>query len=184
MQVLHTHWLLPRSSGDEAGLFIWAETAIAPQPKRDRRKKAAQLHPFLQARSDLEKLLRVTTHWNQRTARGQSLTLWLPTNKFGPVPSPDLLHDWEEDSDAPELRQWIVEGLWLQPFEAFHLLTALNNRPIRGIHLGSGSRYWQQAINLVLEILAQQKLRPTMVEIRDGRDLRYEARWQPILDSE
>ena len=184
MQVLHTHWQMPRSPGDEAGLFVWAETAIAPQPKRDRRKKTAQLHPFLQERSQLERLARTVLPATKRVIRGQSLTLWLPTNKFGPIPSPELLHDWQEDKDAPELRQWIVEGLWLQPSDAFDLLTALNNRPIRGIHLGSDSRYWQQATNLVLEVLAQQKLRPTMVEIRDGRDLRYEARWQPILDSE
>jgi SNF2 family DNA or RNA helicase len=27
-------------------------------------------------------------------------------------------------------------------------------------------------------------MRPTMLELRDGDDLRYEARWQPVLDSE
>ena len=58
------------------------------------------------------------------------LTLWLPTNKFGPIPSPELLHDWQEDRTAPELRPWIVEGLWLEPSDAFDLLTALNNRSV------------------------------------------------------
>ena len=175
---------MPRSSGDEAGLFIWAETATALQPKRDRRKTAAQPHPFLLRQTALERVVPNLIPWRKRKLREYALTLWLPTNKFGPIPSPDLLHDWEEDAALPELRPWIVEGVWLETSEAFHLLTALNNMTVREIHLGGDSRYWQHAINLVLEILAQQKLRPTLLEIRDGRDLRYEARWQPILDSE
>ena len=36
----------------------------------------------------------------------QTLTLWLPTNRFGPIPSPDLLHDWERDDSPPDLLPW------------------------------------------------------------------------------
>ena len=50
--------------------------------------------------------------------------------------------------------------------------------------LGGNGRFYRHATNFTLEILAQQKLRPTLVEIRDQRDMRYEARWQPILDNE
>ncbi len=132
----------------------------------------------------LEEMVREVIPLHKRKLLEQSLTFWLPTNKFGPIPSPDLLHDWEEDAAPPELHPWIVKGICLETSSAFDLLTTLNNRTAPGIHLGSDSRYWQHVINLVLEVLAQQKLRPTMLEIRDGRDLRYEARWQPILDSE
>ena len=58
MQVLHTHWLTARSPGEEGGLFVWAETAVAPQPKRDRRKKAAQYHSFTLEQGKLAAVIR------------------------------------------------------------------------------------------------------------------------------
>jgi SNF2 family DNA or RNA helicase len=113
-----------------------------------------------------------------------SVTLWLPTNKFGPKPSPELLHDWEQDDTVLELRPWIVKGIRLNAADAFRFLVGLNDVDLQGTRLGGDGRYAQHLLNFTLEILAQQKLRPTIVEIRDGDDLRYEARWQPILDSE
>ena len=120
----------------------------------------------------------------ERKRREHELTLWLPTTKMGPVPSPGLLHEWQEDRTDPELRPWTVKGVWLESPEAFDLLIALNNVGEKRIHLGSDSRYWLHVLNLVLEILAQQKLRPAMLEIRERREVHYEARWQPVLDSE
>ncbi len=184
MQVLHIHWLLPRSPGDKGGLFVWAETAMAPQPKRDRRKKTAQAHPFTSNHGDLAALIRRTIPWHKHQFNQHTVTFWLPTNNFGPAPSPELLHDWERDDEPPQLHPWIVEGIWLKPGDAFRFLVALNDVDLTGIRLGGDGRYYQQVINLVLEILAQQKLCPTMVEIREDHELRYEARWQPILDTE
>lgn len=58
MQILHTRWLLPRSPADEGGLYVWAETAVAPPPKRDRRKKSAQPHSFTLNHDALVTLIR------------------------------------------------------------------------------------------------------------------------------
>jgi len=184
MQVLHTHWLLPRSPGDEGGLFVWAETAVAPQPKRDRRNKAAQAHSFTLDHGHLAALMRQANPWHKGQFSQHTVTLWLPTNKFGPVPSPELLHDWERDDEPPQLHPWIIKGIRLKPGDAFRFLAALDDVDLMGMRLGGDGRYYRQVINLVLEILAQKKLRPTMVEIREGHELHYEARWQPILDSE
>ncbi|VAW31446.1 hypothetical protein MNBD_CHLOROFLEXI01-3977, partial [hydrothermal vent metagenome] len=186
MDVLHTHWLMPRSPNDEGGLFVWAETAVSHQPSRDRRKKSAQPHPFTLTQVPLTALVRQINPTHQQKLNQHSVTLWLPTNKFGPTPSPELLHDWEQDAASPELRPWIVKGIRFSAREAFQFLVALNDNDVelRGVRLGGDGRYVQHLLNFTLEILAQQKLRPTLVEIRDGRDLRYEARWQPILDSE
>ena len=184
MQVLHTHWLLPRSPGDEGGLFVWAETAEAPQSKRDRRKKSAQLHSFTLSHGELAALIRRAIPWHKGQFSKHAVTLWLPTNRFGPAPSPELLHDWEQDDAPLELRPWIVNGIRLNAGDAFHFLVSLDDVDLMVTRLGGDSRYYQHTINFTLEILAQQKLRPTLVEIREGRELRYEARWQPILDSE
>ncbi len=184
MQVLHTLWLIPRSPGDEGSLFVWAETAVAPQPKHDRRKKSAQKHPFTLSSSALTSLVRRTITWRNVKPGPHTLTLWLPTNKFGPIPSPELLHDWEQDDAPPELHPWLINGLRLNAADGWDFLLGLNQAYLPGTKLGGDSRYLQHATNFVLEILAQQKLRPTLVEIREKRETRYEARWQPLLDSE
>ncbi|MCP4420120.1 MAG: hypothetical protein GY805_26240, partial [Chloroflexi bacterium] len=182
MQVLHTHWLMPRSPNDEGGLFVWAETAVSHQLNRDRRKKSAQPHSFTLTYAPLMTLVRRIIPLQKLNQH--SVTFWLPTNKFGPAPSPELLHDWEQDDAPPELLPWIVKGIRLNANDASHFLVALNGVELIGARLGGDGRYLQHAINFTLEILAQQKLRPTLVEIREGRKLRYEARWQPILDNE
>ncbi|MFQ5421602.1 MAG: SNF2 helicase-associated domain-containing protein, partial [Anaerolineae bacterium] len=184
MQVLHTHWLMPRSPGDEGGLFVWAETAVASQPKRDRRKKSAQSHSFTLNHDPLAALVHRVIPWYKRTFSPHTITLWLPTNKFGPLPAPELLHDWAQDDALPELRPWIVNGIRLHAGDAFRFLVGLNEVELARTRLGGDGRFYQHAINFTLEILARQKLRPTMVEIREGHELRYEARWQPILDNE
>ena len=109
MQVLHHHWLAPRKTGDTAGLFIWAETAAAPQPTRDRRKKSAEPHPFLSPVEYLAMMIHRVTGWRTRTVPAQTLTFWLPTNQFGPGPSPELLHDWERDEGRPVLLPWPIK---------------------------------------------------------------------------
>ena len=184
MNVLHTHWLMPRSPSEQGGLFIWGETAVSPQLKRDRRQKTAQPHSFMLDDIVLENLIRqIISEPNSKFVH-HDMTFWLPTNKLGPVPSPELLHDWERDDALPELRPWIIKGIRLDSGDSFRFLVGLSKGEWPGVHLGGDGRYYQYATNFVLAILAQQKLRPTFVEIQDGRDVRYEARWQPILDSE
>jgi SNF2 family DNA or RNA helicase len=184
MQVLHTHWIMPRVLGDEGRLFIWAETSAVPQPKRDRRKKAAQPHPFTADTDDLVAWLQGILPGRKRQFGGHTLRFWLPTNRFGPCPSPELLHDWERDDNPPELLPWNVDGLLLDAGDAFCFLVALSGVGLTVARLGADCRYWQLVTNLALEILARQQVRPTMLELCAGDDLRYEARWQPVLDGE
>ncbi len=49
---------------------------------------------------------------------------------------------------------------------------------------GSDLRYWQVGFNFILEVLARQKYRPTLIDLQTKKGVRYEARWQPVLDSE
>lgn len=119
MHVLHHHWLTPRQPDHPAGLFIWAETADASQPSRDRRKKGKQPHPFLSQVEYLAIVIHRVTGWCNRTLQAQTLTFWLPTNQSGPCSSPELLHDWERDEGRPVLLPWLIKGLRLEAADAF-----------------------------------------------------------------
>jgi SNF2 family DNA or RNA helicase len=178
--VLHVHWHIPESPEDESGILVWAETSAAAHPKRDRRRKSAQPHPFLLSTDELQMHLQAIIPSN---ISWRGLTFWLPTNIYGPVPSPELLHDWEQ-AEASELLPWSVSGLWLDARSAFQFLVALINQTPPSLRVGRDLLYWQYAFNLVLEGLARQKYRPTLIEAQTQKGVRYEARWQPVLDSE
>jgi SNF2 family DNA or RNA helicase len=178
--VLHVHWHMPESPEDESGILVWAETSTGEHPKRDRRRRSAQPHPFLLFTNELQTHLQTSL---PHSISQRVFTVWLPTNAYGPVPSPDLIHDWEQ-ADGSDLLPWEVSGLWLDARSAFQFFVALTDHTIASLRPGSDLLYWQYAFNLVLEGLAQQKYRPTLIEIQTKKDMRYEARWQPVLDSE
>jgi SNF2 family DNA or RNA helicase len=181
MHVLHLHWLPPTKPEQNGRLFLWAETVDSPQTSRDRRKKSAQPHPFTAGSVNLRSLL-AATGWQGKGQRDR-LTLWLPTNRFGPVPSPDLVHDWETDSEPPDLLPWMVDGLTLTADQSVQLLTHLHQTdwpPL--VRMGIDGRFWQTSFTFLLELLARQLYRPTLVKRPQAAE--YEARWQPILDGE
>ncbi|MCB8946222.1 MAG: DEAD/DEAH box helicase [Ardenticatenaceae bacterium] len=183
MHVLHLHWLTPIQPGQDGRFLLWAETNAAAQPSRDHRKKTAQPHPFISSLQELQQLLKEMGWAGKLPA--EKMTLWLPTNRFGPVPSPDLLHNWETEDKPPQLMPWIVQGLGLKSIHALSLLTYLHQYDLPPtLSLGQDGRYWQTTFFFTLELLAQQRYRPTLVEVRSKRDLHYEARWQPLLDGE
>lgn len=180
MQLLHSHWQLPEKGKQVGGLFLWAETAVSAQPSRDRRKKTAQPHPFAASSTELNQLLQ---HWlpPRQKLQLEKCTLWLPTNQFGPMPSPGLLHEWEGEAAELELLPWLVVGYRLDTAQTFDLLCHWQQQAWpTGVRLGENGRYWQLAFGFAQELLARQLFRPTLVELPG----RYEARWQPLLDGE
>ncbi len=183
MDVLHLHWLIPTRQRSSGGFLLWAETAAAPQPSRDRRKKRAQPHPFAAGARHVGDLL-AALGWPHRPAQ-EKLTLWLPTNRYGPCPSPDLVHEWETDDAEPDLLQWEVTGPRLSDAQSLSLLAHLHQQePPVTLRLGADSRFWRTAYTFALELLARRLYRPVMVEARANDERRYEARWQPLLDGE
>ena len=184
MQALHLHWLTPTQPGQNGRFLLWAETTAADPPNRDRRKKSAQPHPVAASTSELCRLLN-EIGWAGKKLPVETLTLWLPTNHFGPVPSPDLLHNWEIDDDLPELLPWTVAGLDLGPEHALSLLAYLQQHELPPVvRLGADGRFWQTTFTLILELLARQLYRPTLVQLHDKKKPCFEARWQPLLDGE
>ena len=183
MQVLHLHWLTPRDQGAHGRLFVWAETAVTAQPSRDRRKKNAQPHPFAASTTDLHRLIR-TFGWAGKLPV-EIVTLWLPTNRFGPTPSPDLRHNWETDESVPELLPWTVAGLTLSLSHVHALFAYLLQQALpHTTVLGVDGRFWQTSYTFILELLSRQLVRPTLVQLTGEQSGVYEGRWQPLLDGE
>ncbi len=182
MKVIHYHWVLDSQILLGDGLFIWGEDGTAVQPKRDGRKKKAVSHNYQMAIIDLCEQLDLSHH----TIQTHTTLLQLPTNKFGPVPSPELVHDWDIDKGSPQWHPWQVTGLWLSPAQALSLFAtqASQSEPIKSNLFGASHRFWSQAFLYGLHLLCQKQIRPTLVQIQDGARYRYESRWVPILDTE
>ncbi|HWQ04628.1 MAG TPA: DEAD/DEAH box helicase [Longilinea sp.] len=184
MWVLHAHWQPPQRSADPGGLVFWAETSEELPPAQQRRPSTrikVREHPYSLPPAMIRD--RVGSGTPLEDAPARTVFLKLPTSHHRPLPSPELNQDWELDLEQrPTLLAWTVAGLWLPLNKAFGVLA---NLPVEnladGYVLGQDTRYWRTVTNLVMEILAEQKFLPVLVEVDERRNI-YHARWQPVLD--
>ncbi len=187
MWVLHAHWQPSRRQGELDGVLFWAETSDAAQPDRFRGQMPKRFHPnphpfSLPPQVILEKIGAGTPF---EDAEVRTAVFRLPTSRTGPLPSPELNHSWDLDSLTPPfLSPWQVSGLWLPARKAFSILTNLP-RETRGLDfsLGVETRYWQTVCNLVLEVLAEQKILPVLkMHQHAANRIAFQARWMAVLD--
>jgi len=168
MHILHAHY-----SPDNTGLTFWAENADAPPPKPQRGRVAnnpkSQPHPFCLSNKELRHHLAGET---------RKIALRLPTVRGIPLPSPQLVHNWELNTENPALAPFVVDGIFCPPQTALAVLLAFASpQPDSSASFCPSPvlRYWSLAASLVLESLAAQKFIPTIAE--------KNASWQAILDS-
>ena len=183
MYILHAHWQPPTTPNDAGALWLWAESALAPPPAKATKTPKGGSHPFAVEPATVHRLFDELTHIGGKASAGQ-LALRLPTTRTGPQPSPALLHSWELDTrTTPTLIPWSIASDRLSPLAAYALLTqlpALSELPAN-VRLGDDLLFWQTALHLALEVLAQQKILPTLTPAgADGKS--YHARWLPVLD--
>ncbi len=163
MNILHAHY-----SPDEPGLTFWAEAAEAAAPKPQRGRIAgnpkSRPHPFSVA--------------PDFPGEKRKMALQLPAVKGVPLPSPQLVHNWEIETENPALAPFVVDGIFCPPEAALTVLLNFSSpQPDpTGLYAPSPDfRYWSLAAFLVLETLAAQKLVPVVSDQR--------ALWLPVLDS-
>ena len=168
MNILHAHY-----APEEPGLFFWTETSgnTAPTPTRGRiaRNPKPKPHPY-SAPPDFQ-------------GENHTITLNLPSVRGIPLPSPQLIHAWDIETDDPVLAPFTISGIIIPPEKAMHILLAFSNTAQPQTQPESTGtttpahdfRYWSKVISLVLETLASQKLVPIL--------LGDTARWLPVLDS-
>jgi SNF2 family DNA or RNA helicase len=178
MNVLHAHYQPPQSPQDLGGILFWTETSDMPAPKQTRKAKKAKsrLHPFCADADTLRRMLDLD-------GASKTISLRLPTVKDVPLPSPQLIHNWNLDSENPKLASFLVNGIWVRPEKAILALLAFS-APLadptisRSVYPASDLRYWSMVAALTLETLAAHKLVPVIV----NEDNQYYARWLPVLD--
>jgi len=176
MNILHAHYQSPQTPNQMGGMLFWMETSDLPAPKNGRaaKKEKSRLHPFCADAATLRHLLNIE-------GASRTTTLHLPAVKGIPLPSPQLVHNWDLDSNNPKLTPFLVNGIWMSPLEAVSTLltSSSESNASRFASLAPDLRFWSMVTALALETLAAQKLVPVIVN--EGRQ--YYARWLPVLDS-
>ncbi|MDP1546066.1 MAG: DEAD/DEAH box helicase [Anaerolineales bacterium] len=174
MNILHAHYHSPQASNQTGGILFWMETSDQPAPKSGRaaKKEKSRLHPFCADADTLKHVLNIE-------GTSKTVTLRLPAVKGIPLPSPQLIHNWDLDSKNPKLTPFLVNGIWMRPPEAISTLLAFSSQTDASLSLGADARFWSMVGALSLETLAAHKLLPIIVN--EGKN--HYARWLPVLDS-
>jgi len=181
MLVLHGGWLPATSPGASGQFVVWAETSQARLP-RVKGKRSKRAHPFATGPRALQEFLAgfLSLHEPVRTV---TFHMVLPAAEGLPVPSPQLVHDWDLSAGRKPsgLQRFAITGLALSPPEALSVLTSLP-APYTlppSVALGDDLVYWSVAARLALERLIQQQYLPA-IEVVDSQGFR--ARWRPVFD--
>lgn len=174
MNILHAHFQPPQKTEETGGIVFWMETSDVPAPKSGRaaKKEKSRLHPFCADTDTLKHLLNIE-------GASKTVALRLPVVKDIPLPSPQLIHNWNLDSKNPKLVPFLVNGIWMRPLEAISALLNFSTNADASRTLAADTRFWSMVSALALETLAAHKLLPVIVN--EGKD--YYARWIPVLDS-
>lgn len=172
MYVLHAHY----QSENPGGILFWAETSevlVAKQGHRQATKKnKSRLHPFCADKAALKNIFNLD-------GASKTATLRLPAVHGVPLPSPQLIQNWDLDTQKPKLDSFLINGIWLDTVRALPVLLTRVSTTDRSFSPAPDFRYWSMVGALVLETLAAHKLIPALV----AREDKYEARWVPILDA-
>src|ERR1051326_322654 len=127
MIALHATW----DYADSAQLHIWAESSHLPLTASKRTGSAGTgqkppKHPFALEQDALRETLgELAGSLLARTADPGMLTLSLPSSAKGPMPSPELILDEEQELQAKVFKAWRIPTLTLAASAARDFLLAL-----------------------------------------------------------
>ncbi len=164
-QLLHLHWQPINIAKQQGRLMVWVEDGTGPAPLK--RRGRANKHPFATLPPSLKELLgQVGLKFT--LSRSITLRLELPTGVYGPQPSPELIHHWDlVEGDTPtQPDTWRIEAVSLTPTQAMSFLLGLLTQDHWPGDLAPGNDclYWQAATWFVMDLLQQEKFKPS----RDG----------------
>jgi SNF2 family DNA or RNA helicase len=174
MYILHAHY----QPENLVGIFFWAETSDVPTPKQGRRQAAkknkSRLHPFCADKATLKNIFNLD-------GASKTATLSLPAVHGVPLPSSQLIQNWDLDIQKPKLDRFLIDGIWMNAVEALPVLLTHTAATDPSLSPAPDLRYWSMVSALALETLAAHKLIPALVPVDDGKT--YQARWLPVLDA-
>ena len=166
---------------DDGQLCLWAEDSTFPpqhQPKPGRPPNVPKprAHPFAASTETLRDTVADLAVSVDATSIAQtSLTLLLPSGRFGPEPSPDLLRDEEMDAPVDRISPWTVPALALDASVLDDMLAAIvDSGP--GVAQGDTVRYWQTVTTVAGEFVRGGRVLPQL----DQRDDHAVAVWRAL----
>src|SRR5205085_6762481 len=168
-------------------LHIWAESSeLATFSSARRPKQKTRQHPFALAHQALlESVGQLSGTLLVKSAGSGTLALRLPSTPKGPLPSPELIVEKEnEDLSTAAFDLWNIPGLTLDPNTALDFLLALPNEPPHGIAFGSSLRFWSEVAKFSFELITRQCFVPTLQEARQNGASIYRAAWEAVLAGE
>lgn len=177
MIVLHTIW-------DNTQLHIWAESSeLATASNARRAKQKTRQHPFALAHDSLmEAVGQLSGTLLAKSTASGTLNLRLPSTSKGPLPSPELIIDKEnEDLTTATFEQWNIPSLTLDTNTALDFLLALPNDSPHGMAFGSSLRFWSEVAKFSFELITRQCFVPTLQEAGHNGATAYRAAWEAVL---
>ncbi len=186
MIVIHAIW----DYSDSAQLHIWAESSRLPitANKRAGRPTAddkPRKHPFALAQDTLRETLgELAGSLLARNAEPSTLTLFMPSTTRGPMPSPELILENEEELQAKAFNAWYIPTLTLDADFARDFLLALPGNAPHGMAFGASLRFWSTAASFSFELTARQCYMPGLQVIRRKRETIYRATWNVAISPE
>jgi hypothetical protein len=102
MHILHAHYQ-PENPG---GILFWVETSdvLVPKQSRTAKKNKSRLHPFCADTTSLKNIFNLD-------GASKTVTLRLPAVRSVPLPSPQLVHNWDLDTQSPTLDSFLINGI-------------------------------------------------------------------------
>ena len=186
MIVLHAIW----DYSDSAQLHIWAESSHLPLTASKRAGRAGadqkpQQHPFALEQDALRETLgELAGGLLARAADTGALTLFLPSSTRGPMPSPELILEEEQELQPKAFKAWRIPTLTLDANAARDFLLALPNNAPHGMAFGAALRFWATAASFSFELIARQRYMPSLHVIKQKRETIYRAVWEAVLSPE
>jgi SNF2 family DNA or RNA helicase len=188
LRLLHGSWLT--NFGDDRGAFaLWAETNETRADADTHTCSSGRCHgqhPFVASVRDLRAALKDSSpqigDLLSRDVKESAITLLLPSTRTAPQPSLEILRN--ENAPSGMLRvtlaQWCADALTFAPHNALDLLVSLpsDEETPHMIKIGADLRYWQVVAKFAFELLARQRIKPTLQK----QDDKFLACWLPLLD--
>ena len=177
MIVLHAIW-------DNIQLHVWAESSeLASASGARRTKQKTRQHPFALAHDGLmEAVGQLSGALLAKSGGSGNLSLRLPSISRGPLPSPELLIEKEnEDLSSVAFEQWNIASLTFDANTALDFLLALPNDAPHGMAFGSSLRFWSEVAKFCFELITRQNFVPTLRETRQKAATIYRAAWEVVL---
>lgn len=165
------------ATDDRGRPCLWAEDSTLPpqrppKPGRPPNVPDPRDHPFA---ASVETLRSTCSELNLPVVAEEvehtSLTLLLPSGRFGPEPSPNLVRDEEMDSLVDRVSPWTVPALRMDASALVlgDLLDALTEGS-PGVVSGDTVQYWQTVTSLAGEFVRGGRAVPHL-ELRDDHGL-------------